>query len=67
MFGEPLFVNADGLVFVAKSKSKKISNLTQEQQTKFGGNVKTKVKPKPRTVGFIKKEKGITIKVVENN
>jgi hypothetical protein len=44
VIAEPLFVNADGLMFVIKSSKKQPRNLTKEEQTKFGGNIKPNVK-----------------------
>lgn len=40
VIAEPLFVNADGLMFVIKSAKKEPRALTKEEQGKFGGNIK---------------------------
>lgn len=44
VISEPLFVNADGLMFVVKSSKKQPRGLTKEEQRKFGGNIKPQVK-----------------------
>ena len=63
---EPMFVNADGLLYIIKNCEIEPRPLTREEEIKFGGKIKSlvRVKPRPSNPNY-KKEKGVTIKVVE--
>ena len=63
-----MFVNADGLLFIIKSAKKEPRALTRDEEIKFGGKIKpnlTKIRRTTAKTYQPKKEKGVTIKVVE--
>ena len=70
VLGEPMFVNSDGLLYVVKQTGIEPRELTKDEEIIFGGKVKAVIRPTRGRVVFNanntqKKEKGITIKVVE--
>ena len=63
---EPLFIATDGVVFIVKDKTKKLRNLSKEEQIKFGGTFKeSSAKSKTSTYKppQSKQEKGVKITV----
>lgn len=63
-----MFVNSDGLLYIIKQTGIEPRELTKEEESIFGGKIKHYVRPtKGRSApsASIKKEKGISIKVVE--
>jgi hypothetical protein len=68
VFGEPMFVNSDGLLYIVKQTGVEPRELTKEEETTFGGKIKTVIRPTkgrgPVSSHPQKKEKGMTIKVV---
>lgn len=71
VLGEPMFVNSDGLLYIIKQTGIEPRELTKEEEKIFGGKIKNVIRPtrgRPNQhilTNNLKKEKGITIKVVE--
>lgn len=70
VLGEPMFVNSDGLLYVVKRAGVEPRGLTKEEEQAFGGTVQLMSKPIKGNHSKVmngKKEKGISITVVERS
>ena len=69
VFGEPMFVNSDGLLYIIKQTGIEPRELTKDEEIIFGGKIKAYVRPTrgraPVTSQPQKKEKSLKITVVE--